>query len=165
MRKARVLFVGTLVLALACGAQAVRHASGPSAPRADAGVDGAASAASAASDVDASPPVDPLNALAAAKDAVAPGMREVERRHVELADGGLLDLPAPAVDTCFRVALAAKEIVDVSFVDASGASLADARGTSPRLGARGPVCVRKGQIAKVTIRGTGAVDAVIWASP
>jgi len=162
MRKARVLFVGTLVLALACGAQVVRHASDPSAHRIDAGVDGAPSAAS---DVDASPPVDPLVALAAAKDTVAPGMREVERRHVELADGGLLDLPAPAVDTCFRVALAAKEIVDVSFVDATGASLADARGTNPRLGARGPVCVRKGQIAKVTIRGTGAVDAIIWASP
>jgi hypothetical protein len=161
----RIVLAGTLLLALACGAQAVRHASGPPAHGA-----GAASVASAASRpsaaVDAAPPVDPLVLLAASKDGLAPGMREVARRHLELGDGGGLELPAPTADTCFRVALAASELVDVSFVDGtSGASLADARGLNPRLGPRGPVCVRKGQASRVSIRGSGAVDALIWASP
>jgi hypothetical protein len=161
----RVLFAGTLLLALACGAQAVRHGSGPATPQTGASVD-AGAASSALVTLDASPPVDPLVLLAAAQDSLAPGMREVARSHVELGDGGALELPAPTADTCFRVALASKEVVDVSFVDgSSGASLADARGTNPRLGARGPVCVRKGHASRVSIRGTGAVDAIIWASP
>jgi len=104
--------------------------------------------------------------LAAYQDRVAPGMREVLRRHLELADGGTIELPAPTVDTCFRVALAARELVDVTFVDVgSGAALADARGTNPRLGPRGPVCVRKGQASRVSVRGVGSVDALVWASP
>jgi hypothetical protein len=155
-----------LLVTLACGAQAVRHASGPAARGAtgagstDAAADGETAA------LDAGPLVDPLTQLAASQDSVAPGMREVLRRHLELTDGGTIELPAPPVDTCFRVALSSKELVDVSFVEVgSGAALADARGTNPRLGPRGPVCVRKGQASRVSLRGEGSVDALVWASP
>lgn len=162
----RILVAGTLLVTLACGAQAVRHASGPAGQgAADAGSSDAA--ASVERDApDAAPAVDPLIQLAASQDGIAPGMREVLRRHLELADGGTIELPAPASDTCFRVALASRELVDVSFVDVgSGAALADARGTNPRLGPRGPVCVRKGQASRVSVRGVGSVDALVWASP
>jgi hypothetical protein len=158
--------VGTLLVTLAGGAQAVRHASGPAAQgTAGAGsTDAAANGETAA--LDAGPPVDPLTQLAASQDGVAPGMREVLRRHLELTDGGTIELPAPTVDTCFRVALSSRDLVDVSFVDVgSGAALADARGTNPRLGPRGPVCVRKGQASRVSLRGEGSVDALVWASP
>lgn len=151
-----------LVLALACGANAVRRASGPT-PHGVGGVDAATDGERVG--VDAEAPVDPLVELAASQDRIAPGMREVQRRHLELRDGGQIELPAPTVDTCFRVAFAAKELVEVSFVDGSGASLAEARGTSPRLGPRGPVCVRAGQTSTLSLRGAGAVDALIWASP
>ena len=161
----RILVAGTLLVTLACGAQAVRRASGPEA-RTAAGARSDAAASSEAAAADAGPPLDPLVQLAASQDGVAPGMREVLRRHLELADGGAIELPAPTSDTCFRVALTAGELVDVSFVDVlSGATLADARGTHVHLGPRGPVCVRKGQASRVSLRGEGSVDAVVWASP
>ena len=109
-----------LVLALACGAHAVRRASGPP-PHGFGGVDAAADGERVG--VDAEPPVDPLVELAASQGRIAPGMREVQRRHLELRDGGQIELPAPMVDTCFRVAFAAKELLEVSFVDGSGASI------------------------------------------
>ena len=160
----RSLIAGTLLVTLACGAQAVRRAGASGERGGGAGPDAAASTENASPD--AGPPLDPLAQLAALQDDVAPGMREVLRRHIELADGGTLDLQAPAADTCFRVTLASQELIDVSFIDVdSGASLADARGTHARLGPRGPVCVRKGQASRVNLRGEGGVDAVIWASP
>lgn len=162
----RLLVAGTLLVTLACGAHAVRRASGPSAQTADAGASVDDAASLEADSVDAGPPGDPLAQLAGSQDGIAPGMREVLRRHLELADGGAIELPAPTVDTCFRVALAARERVHVSFVDVlSGADLAEARGTSLRLGPRGPVCVRKGQASRLSLRGDGSVDAVVWASP
>ena len=162
----RILAAGTLLVSLACGAQAVRHASGPAAQGSAGARSADAAASGAAASLAAAPPLDPLPQLAASPEGVAPGMREVLRRHLELADGGAIELPAPAADTCFRVALTSRELVDVSFVDVgSGAALADARGTNLRLGPRGPGCVRKGQASRVSLRGEGSVDALVWASP
>jgi hypothetical protein len=148
------------VLAFGCAGAppAPKRATTPAASQ-DAG------AADAAPDADTLPPLDAVAARAAA---ATHGMREVARAEVTGPRASSEIVRADARDACVRVAYVASAPVHARIEDAGGAVLAErAPDTDGLLGARGPVCVRRGSAVRVTFE--GATDAkvrfVAWAAP
>jgi hypothetical protein len=138
-----------VVLVCACGA-AVRESGAVPLP--------SAAQPSATSVVRAFPPdtVAAFDALAARASSLATGMREVTRRETGT---DAVDLTTPeARDTCVRVAFQATAPVTVKLTDEGGNLLATTEDavTDGVLAARGPVCVRKGDVVRGLAEGTGA---------
>ncbi len=156
----RVLLVLTLAVAgVACAAAALPRPHAPTA-RDDAGLD--------ASDVDgtAASPLDAGLDVAALAQRLAPGMRELERTRIEPRDGGAYALAPTDADRCYRIAIVAPEIIDATLTDDAGHVLATARGATAAVGAKGPVCLRKGQRATLAVQGApGTVEIIVWTSP
>jgi hypothetical protein len=138
-----------VLLVCACGA-AVTRTSEPSQPAA-----GAPPPSPAAS---ASSPTDPaaFDALAARGSTVAPGMSEAARR--EGGNDPVALVTAEGRDTCLRVAFEATAPVKARLVDAAGNVLAATTeaSTDGVLAARGPVCVRRGDVVRGIADGAGA---------
>jgi hypothetical protein len=151
--------LGPFVLLLcACGA-AVREPlpSPPAAP---------APAASASADPGAPDTLTPFDTLAARGASVAPGMREAARKDGG-ADGVEL-VKADTRDACVRVVFVASVPVTAKLVDHGGNVLAasEAPATDGVLGAKGPVCIRKGDVVRGLADAAGVrVRWVAWASP
>ncbi len=147
----------------ACGAAALPHPAGPTSAR-DGGV-GDASAEGGPGDAAAEPAIVDAAALGAT---LAPGMRLVERTKLDV-DGGTYALAPSDADRCYRVAILAPALVDATLTDDAGHVLATARGTNPALGARGPVCLRRGRRATVAITSiagaTTPVELIVWSAP
>ena len=105
-----------------------------------------------------------LTELAARAPEIAPGMRELGRGESLRADV----VRAAAADTCLRVAFAANAPVAARLESSSGALLAS---VEPSLGGllapRGPVCVRRGDGARVSFDGgpTARVRWIAWGAP
>ncbi len=118
------------------------------------------SAADASGEPDANPPIDPV----ALRERLAPGMRELEHRTLELTDAGTFTVAAPSdADRCYRIAVVGDAIVDASLTDDAGHVLATARGRTATLGTRGPVCLRRGDHATIGIRGVTRAEIFVWA--
>jgi hypothetical protein len=104
-----------------------------------------------------------FEALAAQGSTLAPGMREAARREGGADPVALVS--AEGRDTCLRVAFSASAPVTARLVDAAGNVLA-ATGDAAIdgvLGARGPVCVRRGDVVKGVAEGAGArVRWIAW---
>lgn len=163
-RRARLVreLVPFAVLACACGAAAAE--TPPSLPTPPASASVAAAVASASSSEDPQAPAV-FDALAAQGSTLAPGMREAARR--EGGSDPVMLVSAEGRDTCLRVAFSANAPVKARLVDAAGnelASLSEPASTGV-LGARGPVCVRRGDLVKGVAEGTGArVRWMAWES-
>jgi hypothetical protein len=123
---------------------------------------GASEAASAREDAS-------LAALAARGSFVAPGMRESSR--LRSTAEKVVVARARDRDACVRVAFESSAPVLAKLVDRGGNVLAslDAPATGGILGARGPVCVRRGDsvsaVAAGSDGGAGSVRWVAWQSP
>jgi hypothetical protein len=151
-----------VLLVCACGAavRAGEPAGGAGAgsdPASAGGEARAAGAASAGGVATESPEAAAaFEALAARAAALAPGMHEAARKE---SGGDVVDLvKADARDTCVRVAYEATAPVTASLVDRGGEVLAksDAAATEGALGAKGPVCVRKGDVVRASADGAGS---------
>jgi hypothetical protein len=149
-----------VLLVCACGA-AVTRTSEPTQPAAP-------PPSSAPPVAGASSAPDPaalaaFEALAAQGSTLAPGMREAARREGGADPVALVS--AEGRDTCLRVAFAASVPVKARLVDAAGNVLAASGdpATDGVLGARGPVCVRRGDVVKGVAEGAGArVRWIAW---
>jgi len=150
--------LGPFVLLLcACGA-AVREPPSPAPPTAPAAV---TSADAAVPDTLAS-----FDTLAARGASLAPGMREAARK--EGADAAVDLVKADTRDACVRVAFVATAPVTAKLVDHAGNVLAasDAPATDGVLGAKGPVCIRKGDVVRAQADAAGVhVRWVAWEAP
>ena len=108
-----------------------------------------------------------FDALAARGASLAPGMREVARK--EGGSDAVELVKAEARDACVRVAFEASAPVEAKLVDHAGNVLAasDAPAADGVLGARGPVCVRKGDVVRGISDASGAtrVRWVAWEAP
>jgi hypothetical protein len=148
-----------VLLVCACGA-AVREPTRSPAPPPPAEAE-APPGASAAESLAA------FDALAARGASLAPGMREVARKEGG-ADAVEL-VKADARDACVRVAFEASAPVAAKLVDHAGNVLAASDVPAPDgvLGARGPVCVRKGDVVRGIAEGSGGarVRWVAWEAP
>jgi hypothetical protein len=111
-----------------------------------------------------------LDALAARATSVAAGMREVARGEIVGDASGATHViaRADARDVCVRVTFGARAPVHASLVDARGDVLAEVRDAADAtLGARGPVCVRKGDVVSLRFESSAPLGArfVAWESP
>jgi hypothetical protein len=97
-----------------------------------------------------------FDALAARTPGVTLGMREVARK--ETGNDAVDLVTAQGRDACVRVAFEASAPVTVKLVDQGGNVLAATEGpvTDGVLAARGPVCVRKGDVVRGLAEGAGA---------
>jgi hypothetical protein len=145
-----------LLLVCACGAAVREPPPSPvPTPAAVASVDPGAAETLAAFDT-----------LAARGPTLAPGMREVARK--ESTTDAVELVKADARDACVRVAFDATTPVSAKLVDHAGNVLAASE--SPDLdgvlGARGPVCIRKGDVVRGLAEGSGVrVRWVAWEAP
>jgi len=114
-------------------------------------------------EVDAGPPK--IDLVAARRDRVAPGMREVARSDLDLSRDHELALRAFEVDTCLRAAFDADAPTAITLASSSGMTLSSADGTSGAIGAAGPVCIKKGDAATFKLNGQSRIRIVVWASP
>jgi len=149
-----------VLLVCACGA-AVTRTSEPAQPAA-AVAPATPAAASASSGADPAS-LAAFEALAAQGSSLAPGMREAARR--EGGPEAVTLVSAEGRDICLRVAFAATAPVKARLVDAAGNVLAtsDEPAADGVLGARGPVCVRRGDVVKGAADGPGArVRWIAW---
>lgn len=158
-RRAHVIVAVTLALVGAACAAATLPRPRPPTGGDDAGRDSPGDD-HVATDAEREGPVD----AAALRETLAPGMRELEHRSLDV-DGGAYVLAPTDVDRCYRIALVASTIVDVSVTDDAAHVLASARGRMPALGARGPFCLRKGQRATLAVQGASSVDLIVWTAP
>jgi hypothetical protein len=156
----RILFAVLAVAVVgACAAAALPRPHGPSVERDGGPADGPG---------DGAPPdggdVRTVDAAALGAE-LAPGMRELE--HVALdADAALHEIAAGDADRCFRIAVVAKSIVDATLADDAGHVLATARGTTAVLGAKGPVCLRRGHRATIAANGLAPnAELFVWTAP
>jgi hypothetical protein len=138
-----------VLLVYACGAAVREPGAGPIPSVAQ---------PSATSGVRAFPPDTDaaFDALAARAPSLALGMREVARRETGTE---AVDLTTPeARDACVRVAFEATAPVTAKILDEGGNVLAatEEAATDGVLAARGPVCVRKGDVVRGLAEGTGA---------
>jgi hypothetical protein len=151
--------LGPFVLLLcACGA-AVRE---PPAPSASTPVPAAVTSA----ETPVPDTVPSFDVLAARGPALAPGMREVARK--EGAPAAVDLVKAETRDACVRVAYAASAPVTASLVDHAGGVLAasEAPATEGALGAKGPVCIRKGDVVRGITDAAGVhVRWLAWSAP
>ncbi len=177
----RIGTIVALVSAGACVGLSV-EACGPSAvPAASAKVGAPLDASVAVRDagvVDAGDAVDAsalasLDALASRATSVAAGMREVARGEIagDAADAKSATrvvARADDRDVCVRVTLVARSAVHAWLTDSRGDVLAEERDAlDATLGARGPVCVRKGDAVTLRVEAGTPVVArfVAWESP
>jgi hypothetical protein len=148
-----------VLLVCACGAAMTRTPE-PSQPAAQPSPPLPAASASSATDPAT---VAAFDALSAQASTLAPGMREAARR-----EGGtdpVALVTAEGRDTCLRVAFAASAPVKARLVDAAGNVLAatSEASTDGVLAARGPVCVRRGDVVRGIADGAGArVRWIAW---
>ena len=149
-----------LLCALACafGGEVARPTSvarplGPDASLADAGAR-----------ADAAPSSDAGDPLWVDERSIAPGMREVLRKDVDVAKAATVSVPTSAqVDTCARVAVRSpSNKVRARLVGPTGAI---AEGLT--LAERGPACVRKGEALTVELSSDEPARArvIVWVSP
>lgn len=147
-------------LACACGADVARpnvargRGAGATRTRPDAGVH-AKPDAGAARDAGDGASLD--------ERSLAPGMREVLRKQLDVAPSTTLSVPTSAqVDTCARVAVRTLGRVRARLVGPWGVL-----GEGPVLPERGPACVRKGQTLTVELTSESPAQAlvVVWVSP
>ena len=114
-------------------------------------------------------PADPLPALAelaARGGEIAPGMRILAQG--EEAAPKRVEVPRVDGDVCVRALFVATTPVKATLQSSTGFTLAEtsARAVSGVLGARGPVCVRRGQGLALRFEdSTPRVRYVLWGSP
>jgi hypothetical protein len=157
-----------VLLACACGA-AVR-AQGPARPAvSDEPPATSAAGANAGTGPDAGETAEAtaaFDAMAARAASIAPGMREVVRKD---AGPDAVDLVrAETRDVCVRVAYEATVPVVAKLVERSGGVLVagDAPAAEGVLGARGPVCIRRGEVVRGMAEGAGArIRWMAWEAP
>ena len=107
-----------------------------------------------------------FDTIAARGPSLAPGMHEAARK-----EGGpdAVDLvKADTHDACVRVAFAASAPVTAKLVDHAGNVLATSEtpATAGVLAARGPVCIRKGDVVRALADAAGVhVRWVAWEAP
>ena len=93
----------------------------------------------------------------------------VARMSNDQADADKLLTPAEVAafeaDTCVRAAFDADAKAAITLVNARGTTLAKADGEEGTLGAAGPVCFKKGDVATFRFEGQSRLRLVIWASP
>ena len=154
---------------LGCGGDAkVRASPAATAPRATSqparGLDAGADDADAATST-----VLTLDLLAARGPWLAPGMREAARVETEGARSVRRELVrAAGRDLCARVVFAAGTTVHAWLEDDAGGVLADGgRAESGALGARGPVCVRRGDaiVLRAESDAPTSLRVVAWSAP
>jgi hypothetical protein len=137
--------------------------------------------ASDAGSVDAGDAVDAsamvtLDALAARATSVAAGMREAARGEIAGDAAGATNATtatrviarADDRDVCVRVTMVARPAAHAWLADTRGDVLSDAaEATDATLGARGPVCVRKGDVVSLHLESKTPFVArfVAWQSP
>jgi hypothetical protein len=140
---------------IACGHAAPKPVNKPAI---DAGASTDASAI-----IEAGPPK--IDLLAGKHDKIAPGTREIEKREIDLAKDHELALSAFEADACVRAAFDADAPTVVTLVNAHGTTLARVDGVEGTLGAAGPVCFKKSDVATFRFEGQSRLRLVIWASP
>jgi hypothetical protein len=149
--------IALCALASACGAtSSVKHVQPVKRPPLDAGVVVDAGAEAGASK---------LELLAMKHAALAPGLREVLRSEIDLAHTQELALAPFDTDTCVRVALDADAPTAVVLQDAHAMTIGSIDAPSGAIGAAGPVCFRKGDVATLRFTGQSHVRVVVWQSP
>ncbi len=118
-----------------------------------------------ASVVDAGP--DKMEVLVARHDRVAPGMREIARREIDLASNkdSTLALDAFTTDTCLRAFFDADAPTEITLNGSNAMTLATADAAQGAIGAAGPVCFRKGDVATFRFNGQSRLRIVVWVSP
>jgi hypothetical protein len=148
-----------VLLACACGAAV----TAPAAPLPSSASSAASAPVVAAA---ASAPPDSYEDLVALAPMLAPGMREIARK--ASADETIDLLHADSGDACLRVAFSAPAPIVAKLVDQGGEVLAT---TGPAangaLAARGPVCVRSGDVVRAIAEGPGRshVRWLAWQAP
>ena len=155
---------------LGCGGEATApapHAPTPGAPERARGL-GDAGGAEAGADA-ATAGALTLEVLATRGVFLAPGMREVTRFETD-GDRSVRReiLRSKDRDVCVRVAFAAGTAVHAWLEDAAGGPLADGgRAESGALGARGPVCVRRGDavVLRVESDAPTSLRVMAWSAP
>ena len=108
----------------------------------------------------------PFDTIAARGATLAPGMREAARK--EGAADAVDLVKADTRDACVRVAFAASAPVTAKLVDHAGNVLAasETPGTDGVLGAKGPVCIRRGDVVRALADAAGVhVRWVAWEAP
>jgi hypothetical protein len=149
--------LGSLAVVAACGgAHGGAHHAPPSQTVRDAGVI-----------IDAAIEAGPskLELLGRKHDRLAPGMREITRTEIDLERDHALSLPAFEADTCVRAAFDADAKGAVMLEDARAMTLATVDGAEGVLGAAGPVCFRKADVATFRFTGQSHLRLVVWVSP
>ena len=144
-------------LAIACGGTTRAHRTPEVHP--------APSDAGATIDAEAEAGPPKIELVAARHDRIAPGMREIARSDLDLSREHELALPAFEADTCVRAAFDADAPTAIMLTGAGGVTLSSADGTSGAIGAAGPVCFKKGDVARFRFDGQSRLRLVVWASP
>lgn len=111
-------------------------------------------------------PLPTVSELVGRGPQVAAGLREI--LHGEVASPGTVPVQAADADVCLRVVFASLTPVHAALRSSAGDVLSEGGASvSGLLGARGPVCARRGQA--MTLVFDGGTDAhvryVVWASP
>jgi hypothetical protein len=97
-------------------------------------------------------------------ESVAPGMREVARGQGSLPFS--IPLPPAIADACVRTVVAAPSPVVAALVTDAGVLAITQASAQTTLEARGPVCFRKGQAARIEVQGQASfVRYVVWMTP
>ncbi len=153
--------VAAIASSLALGSLAVACARRPAEtgePGAGTRVHDASIAAEAGADAGAgaSAPLPSLDDLA---DAGAPGARPFHRAELVLDGGASVALPEPERDLCVRALVAAERPIAVEI---RGIGRSTAGGWVPD---DGPVCLRRGERAAVSLSGSGLARLVVYRSP
>ena len=114
---------------------------------------------------DAGAPAPSLESLALLSSELAPGMRELARGESPLP--ATIRLSPTESNTCVRAVLGAGGPVVGALLSDTGRVLdmSEAAKTAV-LGARGPVCLKKDQAARIDVQGPeGLVRYVVWVAP
>jgi hypothetical protein len=98
-------------------------------------------------------------------ESLAPGMPEATRGQSSLPVS--IPLALSRADACVRAVFGAKSPVVAALVSDTGSILAITRaGAQTTLETRGPVCLRKGQSARIEVQGQAPlVRYVVWMTP
>jgi len=115
--------------------------------------------------LEAGAPAPSLESLALLSSELAPGMRELARGESPLP--ATIRLSPTESNTCVRAVLGAGGPVVGALLSDTGRvlDLSEAAKTAV-LGARGPVCLKKDQPARIDVQGPeGLVRYVVWVAP
>jgi hypothetical protein len=110
---------------------------------------------------------DKMEMLVARHDRIAPGMREIARRDLDLAASkdSTLALDAFTADTCIRALFDSDAPTEITLSGSNAMTLASADAARGAIGAAGPVCFRKGDTATFRFNGQSHLRIVVWLSP